>query len=70
MIYEIPIIYQRIEKFNVEANSLHDACVKALKEFLSTPDDNYLQDSFELDNILEDNYPDEPFDIIQIYNDI
>ncbi len=52
--YNIPIIYQRVETMTVEADSLQDAMTKALDEFLSIPDEKYLDDSFEFDTVIED----------------
>lgn len=52
--YEIPIIYQRVDTFNIEASSLQEAMTEALKEFLKIPDDKYLDDSFEFDTIIEE----------------
>lgn len=60
--YKIPITWQSYEVFSVEAENLQEAVEKALKEFLTIPDDKYLQDSFEIDNILEDDYPNEEYD--------
>ena len=64
--YTIPIIYQRCENFTIEANSLQEATEKALNEFLSIPDDSYVEDSFEIDNIIHDNYPDEELDYARL----
>lgn len=63
MIYKIPIIYQRIETFEVEADNLQDAVNQALKKFMSIPDEAYLEDSFEVDGIIKDNYPDEEYSL-------
>lgn len=52
--YNIPIIYQRVSNHSVQANSLEEAMVIALKEFLAIPDDDYLADSFEFDSVIED----------------
>lgn len=52
--YNIPIIYKRVDTFDIEAENLEEAMEKALKEFLSIPDDNYLDDSFEFDSIIEE----------------
>jgi len=60
--YKIPIVYQSIMYVEVESYNLQNACEKALNEFLSIPDDNYLEDSFEIDSIIEDNYPGEKLD--------
>lgn len=64
MIYSIPIIYQRCDDFVVEADNLQEAVEKALKVFLSIPDENYLDDSFEVDTIIAENYAEE-YDVEQ-----
>lgn len=68
MEYSIPIIYQCSERFDVEADSLQEAVEKALKEFFSIPDDKYLDDSFEIDSIVYDDYPDEELDMDKAIN--
>ena len=68
--YKIPIVYQRMETFEVEAENLQDAIEKALKTFLVIPDEHYLEDSFEVDGIIEDNYPDEDFDMSKAMENI
>lgn len=66
--YSIPIVYQRIEFIVVEANNLQEATESATEQFLSTPDDLYINDSFEIDHVyLEENYPDEKIDLNKIY---
>jgi len=52
--YNINIIYKRVDEFEVNANNLEEAMEKALKTFLSIPDDKYLDDSFEFDSIIEE----------------
>ena len=59
--YKIPIIYERCETFSVEASSLQEAVRKALKEFLSIPDEKYLDDSFRIDDVVEEY--EEPYDV-------
>lgn len=66
--YSIPIIWQTCRNYNVEANSLQEAVTKALRQFLSEPDDNYLDDTFEIDGIIEDEYPNEDYDMNKILN--
>jgi hypothetical protein len=61
--YTIPIIWQSIKNYEVEAESLQEAVAIATKEFLAEPDDNYLCDSFEIDSILEENYPNEKYNL-------
>lgn len=70
MRYDIPIVYQSVMTMSVEADNLEEAVTKALKEFLSIPDDNYLQDSFEIDGILEENYPDEKYNLNNVLNNL
>lgn len=68
--YKIPIYWESYQYFDVEAENLQDALTKALSIFLSIPDDNYLDDSFELDSeILEEEY-DEEFDIDEALKNI
>lgn len=62
-IYNIPIIWESYRRYQVEAEDLQSAVTQALKEFLNEPDDHYIQDSFEIDSIIDDEYPDEDFDI-------
>lgn len=57
--YNIPIRWESYARISVEADNLKEACIKAVKEFLEIPDDNYINDSWELDEILDDEYPDE-----------
>lgn len=65
--YNIPILWQSYMRINVKANNLEEAVKLALREFLSQPDEHYLEDSFEIDSILDEEYPDETFDIHKIY---
>lgn len=61
--YKIPIKYSRIEYMEVEAENLQTAVENALEEFLSIPDEDYLEDSFDIDDIyLQENYPNEEID--------
>jgi len=64
--YTIPITWQSYKTYDVEAGNLQEAVEKALKQFISEPDDNYLDDSFEVDSeiVLED-YEPEIFDFHQ-----
>ena len=68
--YKIPIIYQSCQEIEVEADSLSAAVYQALKIFLAEPDENYLINSFEIDSIVDDEYPNEEFDIHQIMQNI
>ena len=65
--YNIPITWQSYEKYRVEAENLEEAVEKALKEFLAIPDSTYIEDSFEIDELINDDYPDEDFDINKVY---
>ena len=67
--YEIPIVWQSYKRYNVEADNLQEAITKALKQFLSEPDENYIEDSFEIDEIIFDETNEEA-DIIEIYKNI
>lgn len=68
--YSIPIVWQSYKRYNVEAESLEIAIEEALSRFLSEPDDTYIQDSFEIDGIIEDEYPDESYDMSKILNNL
>lgn len=67
--YSIPIIWQAWRRYDVEADSLQEAVTKALKQFLSEPDDEYLDDSFEIDSIVEEEY-EESYDLKQVLDDL
>lgn len=60
--YKIPIVWQCIKTYEVTADNLQDAVEKALGQFFSEPDDGYIEDSVEVDEILHDNYPGEDYD--------
>lgn len=63
-VYQIPIVYQSVITMTVEAEDLDKAVNKALNNFFAIPDENYIQDSFEIDkNYIEDYYPDESYEI-------
>jgi len=64
--YNIPILWQSYKRYSVKAESLEEAVELALKKFLKEPDENYLEDSFEIDDLLGDDYPDEEFDLNKI----
>ena len=67
--YNIPIRWESYKRYKVIANTLEDAVLKSLKQFLSEPDDNYLEDSFEIDEIIYEE-TDEDFDIHKIYKQL
>ena len=64
--YTIPITWQSYKTYKIEAENLQEAVEKALKQFISEPDETYLDDSFEVDTeiVLED-YEPEIFDFGQ-----
>lgn len=68
--YNIPVLWQSYKRYSVKAESLEEAVELALKKFLKEPDDNYLDDSFEIDDILGDDYPDEEFDLNKVLQKI
>lgn len=68
--YNIPIVWQSYKRIHVQAENLEEAVKLALKQFLSEPDDLYIEDSFEIDEILGDDYPDEKFDLNKILQEI
>jgi len=69
-IYDVPIVWQSYKNYKVKADSLEEACILALKQFLSDPDDNYIEDSFEIDNIIFEDYPEEELNLFKIYSKI
>jgi hypothetical protein len=54
--YKIPILWQSCQIYEVDAEDLQEASTKAVKQFLSEPDDKYLDDSFEIDDIVKEDY--------------
>ena len=68
--YKIPIRWESYKRIKVEAETLQSAIELALKQFLLEPDDLYLEDSFEIDSIIEDDYPEETYNLEEIYNNI
>lgn len=69
-VYSIPINWESYKRINVKANNLQEAAEIALKQFLSTPDENYLEDSFQIDSIIEDEHPDEKLDHQKLYESL
>lgn len=62
--YTIPIQWVSIKDFDVEANNLQEALQLALDNFMSIPDNNYLEDSVSFDEIgIKERYPDENFNL-------
>jgi len=67
--YSIPIRWESYERYKVTANTLEEAVLKALKQFLSEADYKYIEDSFEIDEIIYEE-TDETFDIHKIYKQL
>jgi hypothetical protein len=66
--YKIPIVWQSYE---ADAENLQEGIIKAMKQFLSEPDDSYLDDSFQFDeDYMDENYPKEEFNTEKIYNSL
>lgn len=68
--YHIPICWKSYERFDVNAENLQEAVEKALKLFLSIPDSQYIEDGFEIDAIIEEEYPDEKYSMEEAYKNI
>ena len=67
--YNITIRWESYKRYKVTDKTLEEAVLKALKQFLSEPDDNYIDDSFEIDEIIYEE-TDETFDIHKIYKQL
>jgi hypothetical protein len=68
--YNIPIRWESYKRISVEAENLQSAVYLALKQFLAEPDELYINDSFEIDEIVEEDYPDEELDMFIIYENL
>lgn len=68
--YSIPIIWESYKRYNVEAENLQEAVKLALKQFLSEPDDLYIEDSFSIDDIIMEDYQEEDFDLHRAIKDL
>lgn len=67
-VYSIPITWQSYKRYIVNAENITEAAEKALHQFLSEPDDSYLEDSLELDEqIIDEDYPNETIDFEELY---
>ena len=66
--YRIPIRWESYKRITVEAENLQSAIYLALRQFLSEPDELYLEDSFEIDSIIEEDYPEEEYNLREIYD--
>jgi hypothetical protein len=60
-IYSIPISWESYRRVEVKADNLQEAIIKGLKQFLSEPDDEYIDDSFDIDDIIHEENPEESF---------
>ena len=69
-VYSIPIVWESYKKYIVNAENLQEAVKLALQQFLSEPDDNYLNDSFSIDESVYDEYPEEDFNIKAINDEL
>ena len=69
-VYSIPIVWESYKRYIVNAENLQEAVKLALQQFLSEPDDNYLEDSFSIDEMVYDDYPEKDFDINEIYKEL
>jgi|688.fasta_scaffold2839414_2 hypothetical protein len=68
--YSIPIVWESYKRFNVEAENLQEAVTKALSIFLKETDDNYIDDSFSIDNMIADDYQEKDFDIHEAFKNL
>ena len=68
--YSIPIRWESYKRIEVEAEDLQSAICLALKQFLSEPDDKYIEDSFDIDNIIYEENPNEKFSWNIIMNEL
>ena len=67
--YEIPITWQSFKRYKVTAKTLEEAVTKSLKQFFSEPDDHYIEDSFDIDPIIEEETG-ETFNMVSIINQL
>jgi hypothetical protein len=65
--YSIPIRWESYKRIEVEAEDLQSAICLALKQFLSEPDDYYLDDSTEVDSFVKEEYPNETYNIDEVW---
>lgn len=66
--YNIPIAWQSYKRIPIQAENLQEAVKLALKQFLSEPDEQYIEDSFEVDEIIREEHPNE--NLNKIYNSL
>ncbi len=57
--YSIPITWQSYKRYDVQAENLKEAVISALNQFLSEPDETYINDSFDIDSIILEENPNE-----------
>ena len=68
--YSIPIVWESYKRYDVEAENLQEAVTKALSIFLKEPDENYIHDSFSIDDMIANDYKEEDFDLHQAIQDL
>ena len=67
--YNIPIRWESYTRIEVEAENLQEAVTKAIKQFLFTPDENYIDDSWEIDDIIFEEV-NEIYSVSKLYNEL
>jgi hypothetical protein len=67
--YSIPIRWEAYKRVDVEAENLQEAVEKAVREFLSIPDDEYIDDSWEVDDIICEEV-EEDYDMDKLYENL
>lgn len=68
--YSIPIVWESYKRYEVEAENLQEAVTKALRIFLKEPDDEYIDDSVSIDDLISEDYQEEDFDIHKAMQDL
>ena len=68
--YNIPIHWESYKTYQVEADNLQEAVTEALQQFLKEPDENYIDDSFTIDDILSNDYQDEDYNFHEALQNI
>lgn len=64
--YKIPITWESYKEYTIQAQNLQEATSLALNKFLAEPDENYINDSFYVDDMVYDMYPEEELDILNL----
>ena len=67
--YNIPIKWESYKRYSVQAENLQEATESALKQFLSEPDEQYLEDTFVIDSIIEEER-NETYNRLKTFNSI